>query len=75
MSEKSSQHNRQRAGRTTAITIAGTAALWVVASFIGRQMGVSQRALLLIDLLALAGFVLALVMIWQIWRARQNGEG
>ncbi|MDQ2095376.1 DUF5337 family protein [Rhodalgimonas zhirmunskyi] len=75
MNDKRSQQDRQRAGRTAAITIAGTAALWVVASFIGRQMGVSQRGLLLIDLLALAGFVLAFVMIWQIWRARRNGEG
>lgn len=65
----------QRRGRVAALTIAGTAALWVLASFIGRQMEMSQRGLLLIDLLALVGFVLAFVMIWQIWRTRRKNEG
>lgn len=65
----------QRRGRIAAITIAGTAALWALGSFIGRQAGLSQRGLLLIDLLALVGFVLAFVMIWQIWRARQQSKG
>ena len=64
-----------RKGRVAALVIACTAALWVVGLFIGEKIGLSQRWLALIDLFALVGFVLALVMIWQIWRARQDIEG
>ena len=42
---------------------------------IGTRMGLSQRTLALFDLFALAGFVLAIVMIFQIWRARRELEG
>ena len=62
-------------GRQAALVIAGTAVIWVVLSFIGTQLGVSQRMLALFDMLALAGFVWALWMIFQMWRARQDNQG
>ena len=64
-----------RKGRLAALVIAGTAAGWVVALSLGGQIGLSQRWLALIDLFALAGFVFALVQVWQIWRARREMEG
>ena len=64
-----------RKGRVAALVIAGTAALWVVGLSIGGKLGLSQRWLALIDLSALAGFVFALALIWQIWRARRDMEG
>jgi predicted MFS family arabinose efflux permease len=70
---KKQQHERK--GRVVALVIAGTAAFWVLGLFIGNKIGLSQRWLALIDLFALAGFVLAIAMIWQIWRARRDNEG
>lgn len=62
-------------GRKAALVIAGTAVAWVLATLIGAQAGLSQRWLALMDMAALAGFVWALWMVFQIWRARQNNEG
>ncbi|MFY0682503.1 MAG: DUF5337 domain-containing protein [Thalassovita sp.] len=64
-----------RKGRKTALVIAGTAVFWIIATFAGAQLDLPQRTRALFDLVALAGFILALVMVFQIWRARQNKEG
>ena len=64
----------ERKGRVVALVIACSAVFWVLGLFIGNKIGLSQRWLALIDLFALAGFVLAFVMIWQIWRARRDIE-
>ncbi|MCF3593839.1 DUF5337 domain-containing protein [Rhodobacteraceae bacterium LMO-12] len=71
----STNQSQTRKGRVVALVIAFTAAFWVLGLFFGSKIGLSQRWLALIDLFALAGFVLAIVMIWQIWRARQRDEG
>ncbi|THD73384.1 hypothetical protein E7681_11855 [Thalassobius vesicularis] len=63
-----------RKGRKVALLIAGTGAFWIAATFIGGQMGLDMRTRALFDLIALAGFVLAIAMIYQIWRARQNDQ-
>ena len=71
-----SEHEEQnRKGRHAALVIAGTAVFWVVASFIGGQLGLDNRTRALFDLVALAGFIWALWMIFQIWRARQDNQG
>jgi len=64
-----------RKGRITSLVISGTAVFWIVASFVGGQLGLPNRTRALFDLVALAGFVYAIVMIFQIWRARQNSKG
>lgn len=64
-----------RKGRITSLVIAGTAVFWIVASFVGGHLGLPNRTRALFDLIALAGFVYAIVMIFQIWRARQNSKG
>lgn len=63
-----------RKGRKVALLIAGTGVFWVLATFVGGQMGLDMRTRALFDLIALAGFVLAIVMIYQIWRARQSDQ-
>ncbi|WP_162933024.1 DUF5337 domain-containing protein [Roseovarius sp. EL26] len=62
-------------GRHVALVIAGTAVFWVLASLIGGVLGISHRMLALFDLVALAGFIWAFWMIFQIWRARQDKQG
>jgi len=69
-----SDQDQARKGRQAALVIAGTAVVWVLGSFAGGQLGVSNRMLALFDLVALAGFVWALWMIYQIWRARQDNQ-
>ncbi|KAA0914748.1 DUF5337 domain-containing protein [Aquicoccus porphyridii] len=64
-----------RKGRVTALVIAGTGVFWILAMLIGNGMGLSNRVMALFDLIALAGFILAFVMIFQIRRARRDMEG
>lgn len=73
MSDRDQQIARK--GRVTAMVIAGTAVFWVLATLIGSQLGWSNRTQALFDLLALAGFVWAFVLIYQIWRTRQSNQG
>ena len=63
-----------QAGRRAALVIAGTAILWVAATFIGRKNGLSQRELIPFDLMALGGFLWAVWMIYNIWRARRDNQ-
>lgn len=64
-----------RKGRMAAIVIAATAVLWILATLLGGQLGLTQRVRALFDLMALAGFVWAIWMIFQIWRLRQSDRG
>lgn len=61
-----------RKGRIAALVIAGTGLFWILATLIGGYMGLDNRVRALFDLIALAGFILAIAMIYQIWRARQT---
>jgi hypothetical protein len=61
-------------GRRAALVIAGTGVLWVLATLIGAQYGLSLRVRALFDLMALGGFVYAFVLIYQLWRARQGNR-
>jgi len=67
--------DQARAGRRAAMVIAGTAILWVAATMIGTKFGLTQRQLALFDLMALGGFLWAVWMIYNIWRARQDNQG
>ena len=71
----SAQDDEGKKGRRAALVIAGTAVFWVIASFVGGQLGLENRTRALFDLIALAGFIWALWMIFQIWRARQDKQG
>jgi hypothetical protein len=55
-----------------ALVIAGTMLLWMGAQYVGGEMGWPLKYTLLVDLAALAGFIWALVVTYQIWRKRRN---
>ena len=61
--------------RRAAMLIAGSGLFWALFELIGAEYGWSPRLRALISLIAGAGFVYALWMIYQIWRARQNNQG
>ena len=61
-----------RKSRLVAVVIAATMVLWLGANFIGAKIGLAGRYAFLFDLLALAGFTWSLIVIYQIWRARQQ---
>jgi threonine/homoserine/homoserine lactone efflux protein len=63
-----------QAGRRAALVIAGTAIVWVAVTFIGSSLGLNQRMLALFDMMALGGFLWAVWMIYNIWRARQDNQ-
>ena len=64
-----------RKGRFTALVIAGTAVFWILANLIGAHLELSNRTRALFDLLALAGFIWAFALIYQLWRLRQDNQG
>ncbi|MDX1784678.1 MAG: DUF5337 domain-containing protein [Roseovarius sp.] len=68
-------HTEQMQGRRAALVIAGTAVLWVLATFIGGRMGLSPHMLVMADMAALGGFIWALWMVFNIWRSRQDNQG
>lgn len=61
-----------RKARLVALVIAGTMLLWMGAQIIGGELGLAPKYALLVDLSALAGFIWALVVTYQIWRARRT---
>ncbi len=58
--------------RLVALVIAGTAVLWVGAQWLGGRMGWETRFAFLFDLGAIAAFVWAMFVTYQIWRKRQT---
>lgn len=70
-----SAERQAQLGRRAALVIAGTAILWVAATTIGAMAGLNQRQLALFDLMALGGFLWAIWMIYNIWRARRDNQG
>ena len=61
-----------RKSRRVGIVIAVTMALWLAAQWVGGLQGWPARYALLADLAALAAFVWALVVTYQIWRKRRD---
>jgi spore maturation protein SpmA len=57
-----------RKARRVALVIAGTMLLWLGGQRIGAEMGVPLKYSFLIDLAAMAGFIWAMVVTYQIWR-------
>jgi len=62
-------------GRLVALVIAGAMLFWIVAQWIGPMLGMPGRFALLIDFAALAAFVWAMIVAYQIWRKRQDTKG
>jgi hypothetical protein len=58
--------------RLVAVVIAMTMLLWMGVQVVGADMGWPPKYTLLADLAALAGFIWALVVTYQIWRKRRT---
>ena len=63
---------RAREARLVGIVLAGTMALWLGGQWLGGKLGLEARYAFLFDLMAIAGFVWALVVTYRIWRGRQG---
>ena len=61
-----------RQARLVSIVIAVTMILWMAAQWLGGKLGLPERYVFLVDLFALAGFLWALIVTWQIWRKRRQ---
>ena len=66
------QHDQTRDIRLVAVVIAVTMLLWMGVQVVGADMGWPPKYTLLADLAALAGFIWALVVTFQIWRKRRT---
>ncbi len=69
-----SDHDRDdaRQARLISIVIALTMILWMALQWLGGELGLPSRYVFLIDLFALAGFLWALIVAWQLWRKRRH---
>jgi len=67
-------HELKRAAqaRLVAIVIAVTMLVWMGAQWLGGRMGWETRFVFLFDFAALAAFLWALVVTYQIWRGRRG---
>jgi hypothetical protein len=76
MSDMRDDHEKSlsRQARLVSVVIAATMIFWMLAQFIGGQLGLPSHYVFLFDLFALAGFFWALVVTWQIWRKRRNTQ-
>ena len=66
---------KTNAGQRVALFTAGVGVFWVLSTFVGGLLGLSNRVIALFDLMALVGFGWALWMTYGIWRSRQNDKG
>ena len=64
----------EKQARIASIVILVTFPAWLRASWLGGQMGWEARFAILFDLIALAAFIWALVVLFQVWRVRQQDE-
>ena len=63
---------RARQARLVGIVLVATMVLWMGAQWLGGQLGLEARFVFLFDLAAIAAFVWAMVVTYQIWRKRRN---
>ncbi|TCL09851.1 hypothetical protein BXY66_1916 [Shimia isoporae] len=75
MSGEGKIQKQRRQGRFAAITIAGTGVYWILAIAAGNFWDLSDRTKGLLDLIALAGFVFALVQIFRMAMDRRETKG
>ena len=63
----------QKQARRAALVILLTFPLWMGISWLGGRMGWDPSYAILADLAAMAAFFWALVVLFQVWRARRRG--
>ena len=62
----------RRAGRRAALAIVATGLFWIAATWAGGALGLTNRVRALFDLIALAGFGIALWMTYGVVRERRR---
>lgn len=72
---KQSPDKTTRAGQRTGLFIAGLGIFWLCANIAAGYLGWSNKTRFILDLVALAGFGGALLMVLNIWRTRQKDKG
>ena len=65
------QETRRKQGRRIAVIIAATGLGWIAIQVLGAALGLSQRFMVLFDMLAGVGFVMAL---WLSYQMRQGAQ-
>ncbi|OJI94270.1 hypothetical protein LY10_01681 [Planktotalea frisia] len=75
MGQDNSEDALAKKGRMVALVIAGAMVFWILAQWIGPQLGMPGRFALLIDFAVLAALVWSMIVTYQIWRARQDTKG
>lgn len=66
------RENKRVDGRMAAIVIAVTGLFWIGATWAGGHFGWTNRTRALMDLIALAGFVFAMITLARVLRARKK---
>ena len=73
MTEPTDEDRRlARQARLVALVIAATMLAWMAAQWAGVELGLPARYVFLFDLAALAAFLWALIVTYQIWRKRRD---
>ena len=72
MSDKSDQQKAQT--RLASIVILVAMLGWMLVSFLGGKFGLPVRFAFLADFAAIAAFAWALIVLFKVWRQRQEGE-
>jgi hypothetical protein len=64
-----------RQSRTVAIVLIAAVVLWLAGQAAGAALGLAPRFVFLFDFAALAAFLWAFIVTFQIWRKRRNNQG
>ena len=72
--QRRDEYSSVRQAGLVAVVIAATMVLWLVLQWLGGRLGLPERYVFLLDLFALAGFLWALIVTWQIWRKRRDNN-
>jgi len=71
MNQKMSS-NRKQQTRLAAFVIMGAMLLWMGVSFLGGQLGLPKEYAFLADLVALAAFAFAIIVLIRVWRSQDR---
>ncbi len=65
----------QKQARLASYVMLASVVVFMGGSWLGGQLGLPVRYAFLFDLIAMAGFAFAMIVLFRVWRARQhNGE-
>jgi len=68
------KEDQQRQTRSASIVIIVAMLGWMAVTFLGGKFGLPTRFAFLADFAAMAAFAYALIVLFRVWRQRQEGE-